>query len=251
MKTGKYAAVTLIAYTGFIAAWAAMTLPAGLIDGGMRLAFELIFVFLGLGTVGVLVPVIIAHRMQAPFNETSTRNGIIAGILFYVLAAGIEVIIFQSWFKILTVNPDDLVRMKYTFISLPLAIAVSVFSFVLAPGFLHRPGNASLKPAVAQILLPAASLGLLMFLLTGFEDMRIPAVMALVGALAGAGHALTKKFFLSFLTVFFAMHANTLSGELYRGLGWPVAAAGLIFSVAALFIGWMEDKEAPEGIQSC
>lgn len=250
MKTGKYVAVTLLAYTGFIAAWAALTLPAGLIDGGMRLAFELIFVLLGLGAAGILVPVIIAHRIQTPFNEISTRNRVIAGLGLYIFAIAVEVAVFQSWYRIFSNNPDDLVRMKYTFISLPIAIAVSVFSFVLAPKLLNRSEKNSWKPALAKIFLPAASLGLLMYFLTGFNDLRIPAVMALVGALAGAGHVLTKKFFLSLLAVFIAVHTNTLAGELYQGLGWPMAAAGLLFSIAALFIGWMEEKDAPDGIHS-
>lgn len=245
MKTWKYAGAACAAYAGFIGAWAVLTLPGGADGGVIRFAAEMMFFLIGAGVAGILLPVLIARKMEYPFNEPSTGAETGIGIGLCALAVAIEVAVFQSWFTILTANPDDPTRMKYAFTSLSIALSVSVFSFVLGPRlFTGKPGG-SWKSVPATILLPALSLGVLMYLFSGLDDPRLPLVMAAVGALAGAGHAFSKKFFLSFLTLFLAVHANTLSADLYRGIGWPFAAAGLLFTVAALVISWMEDRSLP------
>jgi hypothetical protein len=203
-----------------------------------RIASETIRLFIVAGLLGTMIPIIIGRKIKLPYDRVVTTGRIFNGIALLAGALILEIIFFSSWFTILNTNPDDIIRIKHLLVTLPIAIALSLMFYFLLPETIERFLGTGPASRIITLIIPAGALGLVLYAETGFTHPAVFYVMTGVGFLAAAGHLLTDKFFLTFITIFLAVYANSLSQLRYDGFSWPVAIIGFIFCMSILIVGF-------------
>ena len=203
-----------------------------------RIASEAIRIFIVAGVIGTMVPVVLGRKIELPYDRAVTSRRIIEGIVFMMAAIIVEILYYSSWFEILSTNPGDLVRIKHLLVTLPISIAISLVFFFLLPETVELAMGRGPASRIIALVVPAASLGLVLYAETGFTRPSVFYIMSAVGLLAAAGHLLTDKFFITFVTIFLAVYANSLSELRYSGYSWPVAITGFVFCIAILVAGF-------------
>lgn len=201
-------------------------------------ASEILRLFVVAGLLGIMMPVLLGRKINLPYDRTVTKKRIIAGMALFTGALVLEITFFSSWFTILSTNPDDIIRIKHLLTTLPLTIALTLLFYFLLPETIERVLGTGPAARALALIVPAGALGLTLYAETGFTRTDMLVIMTCVGFLAAAGHLLTDKFFLTFVTVFLAVYANSLAELRYDGFSWPVAIAGFIFCLLLLVAGF-------------
>jgi hypothetical protein len=199
---------------------------------------EALRMFLVAGIFGILIPIIESRKLSLPYDRPSTPTRVRAGIALSATALAIEIAFFSSWFIILEQNPEDLTRIKHILTTLPVSIAISLLFYFVIPEAIDRVFGRATAAKIFMAFIPGIALGFTLYAETGFSRFDVLAVMTLVGALAAAGNILTGKFFVTFVTLFLAVYANSLAAMRYIDYSWPVAVFGFMFCMIMLLTGF-------------
>jgi hypothetical protein len=231
----KHIFFVLIAFgTAFLALQSGMTLLTALSPVKLRVAYQALRLFPIAGILGIMVPVIESRKYSLPYDRPSTPTRIKIGIALSIAAVALEIAFFSSWHVILIQNQDDLIRIKHILTTLPISIAVSLLFYFIIPQAIDGTIKQRLAAWILMAIIPGAAFGLTMFAETGFHRVDVLAVMTLVGFLAAASNILTGKFFLTFITIFLTVYANSLAELRYVNYSWPVAIIGCLFCLIIL-----------------
>jgi hypothetical protein len=231
--------VSLIALcVTFLALQAFASFLPSLGSNHLKTVSEILRLFVVAGLLGILMPIIIGRKIELPYDRAVSRGRIMAGLAFFTGALVLEIAFFSSWFTILNTNPDDIIRFKHLLATFPLAVALTFLFFFLLPESLERVVGTAPAARMTALIIPAGALGFALYTETGFTRTDVLVVMTGVGFLAAAGHLLTDKFFLTFVTVFLAVYANSLAELRYDSFSWAVAIPGSIFCLILLAAGF-------------
>lgn len=238
VKTVSFIKLTIPLYAIFLSAWAIADLMPVVFGEAFRTISAIIFIFICLGIVGIYLPIITERKYQISYDKPSTRSNTIAGIILFVIAATIEIILFSSWYRIIIENPDDLIRLKHVMITIPMSTAIMLQFFFIAPKSIENACNENKTAEIIAVAISALSMGFGLYAETGFSRIDVLLTMTAAGAFIGVGYLLTGKFFLTFVTIFLAVYANSLSEMRYISYSWPVAITGFIFYLIVLITGF-------------
>lgn len=222
------------ASTAFLVVQAGAVILPDFYSNSYIIASEALRLFLVAGILGIMVPVIEGRKLGLAYDHPSSPNHTKIGIIFSIAAVAVEIALFSSWFTILRHNPDDIIRIKHILMTLPISIAISLLFFFIVPSLVESTITRRPASRIITIILSGAAMGFSLFAETGFARINVFAVMTLVGSLAAAGHLFTGKFFLTFLTIFLAIYANSLAELRYVDCSWPVVISGFIFCIGIL-----------------
>lgn len=167
------------------------------------------------GIAGCLIPVILRRRYNFEYYLETKKSYKLIGYSFLVLSLVFGLIFSNALADTIKLGYSATTIIKYILLFFPMALGLSLFSFLLIPRLVDRMKLNKPLNMILTMAFTGTFFFLGFFIDSTFGNIELAFTMAILGIFFGISNWFLKNFWIAFFAFFITMLFNTLSEDKY------------------------------------
>lgn len=186
------------------------------------------------GIAGCIIPLRLRNKYHIKYTLQTTAPNKLTGLLFLGLSLVFGLIFSGALMNTFQLGYTAIMVLKYIFLFFPMALGISLFAFLLLPGFIGSMDLNKTSAFLVTIFLTGGFFFVGFFIDSTFDSIELGITMAFLGVFFGLSHWFTKNFWITFAGFFVTMLFNTLSEDKYCEYPLIIVLTSTAISLAVL-----------------